>query len=166
MSSGPNEPPSPSDGVGDLPPSEGVFDAPRSFRSQNRVTKGWRTAAIVIGLLSVILMTAWVVVTLSPSTRDGLFGKPIPVVHIHTVVGPTQYVTEPALLKWQVGACVQDAANNTERLVSCNSQFNWVLEAETTDKSTCLYYSTNGGLTSQSEYLANPVGNDYFCMVP
>ena len=90
---------------------------------------------------------------------------------IHTVVRTvthtnTQYVRVPSPLTWGVGACAQNGPGTEIDLVSCSGSFDWVVVSEVSDSASCIYFSTNGGLSSQDEYVPNDQNNGYFCLVP
>ena len=84
----------------------------------------------------------------------------------HTIT-ETQYVTVTPPLKWQIGACLRSInGGGGTQLTPCSGTYDWVIVGETTVKTSCLAYTQNGGWSSQSEWVENPNGSDFYCLVP
>jgi hypothetical protein len=131
------------------------------FEAKDVVVKNGGSSKLLIGLAGaiVVLLAACLIVLLTVKERTRT------VTHTVTSV-QTQYVNEAPPLNWGIGACAKNNSDNTESLVSCKSAFDWVIVGETTNKDSCLQYTTNGGASYVYEYISGSTPSDYYCEVP
>jgi hypothetical protein len=80
-------------------------------------------------------------------------------------VTQTQYVHYPPLVKWGIGACAKSVSGGLVP-VSCSDPYDWVVVSQVSNASSCIYYSVNGGFTSQNEYVPASPDPGYYCLVP
>ena len=116
---------------------------------------------IIIALLGVIiaLLAASLVTIITVKNR-------VRVVK-HTVTSvDTRYVNTSPPLTWGIGACVNNTGDNSSSLTSCKGAFDDVVVGETTNKDSCLQYSTDGGQNYQWTWIQGPSQADYYCIVP